>query len=151
MNPSDLVLELGQRLHLTGLTFTDGVCRLVFDPALAIDLEDDGHGQLVLHTTLGQVPHDNREAFLRGLLSAHLFGFETDGAVFGVHPQTDEVFLFRILAVDDLTVDRAYAALETFAHHAETWRQKINELGRDGDAEPSAGSDHEPAIAGVRV
>lgn len=151
MNPSDLVQEIGRRLNLTGLTFTDGVCRLVFDSDLAIDLEDDGAGQLVLHTALGQVPHDNREAFLRRLLAAHLFGFETGGAVFGVHPQTDEIFLFRVLATHDLTVDRAYEVLETFAHHAETWRQKLNEFGRDEQADPSLEPDRGPAIAGVRV
>lgn len=151
MNPSDLVQEIGQRLNLTGLTFTDGACRLVFDQTLAVDLEDDGAGQLVLHTALGPVPHDHREAFFRALLSAHLFGFETDGAVFGVHPQTDEIYLFRSLSVDGLSVDHAYSVLEQFVHQAESWRQKISQIARTDDAAASATSDTQPAFPGVRA
>lgn len=148
MNPSDLVQEIGQRLNLTGLKFTDGACRLLFDQTLAVDLEDDGAGQLVFHTALGPVPHDHREAFFRALLTAHLFGFETDGAVFGVHPQSDEIYLFRTLAIDGLSVDQGYSALERFTHQAESWRQKISQI---ASGTPSAASEPNPAFSGIRA
>jgi hypothetical protein len=131
MHPPDLVQELGHRLNLTGLTLHDGVCRLVFDQSLPIDLEDDGLGNLCFHAIIGSLPHEGREAMLTALLSAHLFGLETDGAVFGLHPKTDELYLFRSLAVDTLTVDHALDVLERFTHQAESWTERIKALVRE--------------------
>lgn len=131
MNPSDLVQELGQRLNLGGLSFADGICRLVFDGSLTVDLEDDGSGGLTLHTVLTSLPHDGREVVMAALLSAHLFGLDTDGAVFGLHPQTQDVYLFRTLPTDGLSVDAAYAALERFTQQVETWRERIDLLVRE--------------------
>ena len=128
MNPPDLVQELGQRLNLTGLTLNGGVCRLVFDHHLPVDLEDDDAGNLCFHTTLGPLPHEGREALFAALLSAHLFGLETDGAVFGLHPKTDEIYLFRSLPVETLDVDTALNVLERFTQQADNWRQKITSL-----------------------
>ena len=125
MNPSDLVAELGARLNLTGLTFVDGVCRLMFDQTLAIDLEDDGAGSLCFHSVVGQVPHVDREILFRHLLSTHLFGVQTDGATFGVHPMTDEIYLFRSMPADTLDVETAYRALEQFTQHVEAWRHRL--------------------------
>lgn len=131
MNPSDLVQELGQRLNLGGLSFADGICRLVFDGSLTVDLEDDGSGGLTLHTVLTSLPHDGREVVMAALLSAHLFGLDTDGAVFGLHPQTQDVYLFRTLPTDGLSVDAAYSALERFTQQVETWRDRIDLLVRE--------------------
>jgi hypothetical protein len=149
MNPSDLVQELAQRLNLTGVTFADGICRLVFDDALAIDLEDDGNGGLTLHTVLAPLPHEGREVVMAALLSAHLFGLDTDGAVFGLHPQTQDLYLFRTLAAATLDVDAAYAALEQFTHQAEAWKTRIDVLVRD--AEPAAASVPDSGLGFVRA
>lgn len=131
MNPSDLVQEVGRRLNLTGLTLTDGVCRLVFDQNLPIDLEDDGEGHLYFQCVLAPLPHADREAIFRRLLTAHLFGLETDGASFGLHPQTDELYLFQSLPVEALDVEVALDVLERFTHQASTWRAKLAELTQD--------------------
>src|SRR5688572_5319609 len=67
VNPPDLVQELGHRLNLTGLTLNGGVCRLVFDQSLPIDLEDDGLGNLCFHTVVAPLPHEGREALFSAL------------------------------------------------------------------------------------
>lgn len=144
MNSPDLVQELGQRLNLTGLAFNNGVCRLVFDQSLFVDLEDDGEGNLCFHAMLRPLPHEGREAVLTALMSAHLFGLETGGAAFGLHPKTDELYLFRSLPVQTLDVDTAYAALESFAHHAGQWRTRIEELSRDATAAGAADGSRVP-------
>jgi hypothetical protein len=136
MNPPDLVQELGQRLNLTGLTLNDGVCRLVFDRRLPIDIEDDGVGNLCFHSVIGSLPHEGRETILSTLLSAHIFGLETDGAVFGLHPKTHEIYLFRSIPVEALDVDGALAILERFTQQAENWRQKLETVA--GEAATSA-------------
>lgn len=147
MNPTDLVAELGQRLNLTNLTLTDGVCRLVFDRTLPIDIEDDGAGNLCFHTIIASLPHDNREPLMRALLSAHLFGLETDGAAFGVHPKTDEIYLFRLLPVENLEVETALTALERFTHHAESWRRRVESIA--GETTGSLGDEAEPLANGA--
>jgi hypothetical protein len=131
MNPPDLVQELGRRLNLTGLTMQDGVCRLVFDRHLAVDLEDDGAGNLCLHVNLGPLPHVNREAALSALLTKHLFGVETRGAAFGLHPRTQDLYLFRTLPLSNLDVDTALSALETFVDEAEKRKGELQEIGRE--------------------
>jgi len=145
MNPPDLIAELGQRLNLTGLTLNGGVCRLVFDQTLPIDIEDDSSGNLCFHTVLAPLPHDQRESLLAALLSAHLFGVDTDGAVFGLHPKTDELYLFRSLPVESLDVDKALTALERFTHQAEVWRRRIDAIGRETRS-GSAAADGSAAI-----
>jgi hypothetical protein len=140
VNPPDLVQELGQRLNLTGLTLNGGVCRLVFDQSLPIDLEDDGLGNLCFHTVVAPLPHEGREALFAALLSAHLFGLETDGAVFGLHPKTDELYLFRSLPVDNLSVDHALDVLERFTQQAESWKKKIESLVRETTPASNASS-----------
>lgn len=130
MNPPDLVQELGRRLNLTGLTLNDGVCRLVFERHLSVDIEDDGAGNLCFHAVLGPLPHANRESVLLRLLNTHLFGIDSDGAAFGVHPRTQEVYLFRTLPVATLDVEVALDVLERFAQQAETWKRQLRELSR---------------------
>ncbi len=138
MNAPDLVAELGTRLNLTGITLNGGVCRLVFDRRLPIDIEDDGAGNLCFHTVLGPMPHDRREALMTTLLSSHLFGLDTDGAVFGVHPKTGDIYLFRSLPLDGIAVDSALSALERFTQQAETWKTRLDGIDRET---PSDGTD----------
>ncbi|MFO1450188.1 MAG: type III secretion system chaperone [Opitutaceae bacterium] len=137
MNAPDLVQELGSRLNLTGLSLTDGVCRLVFDRQLPIDLEDDGAGNLAYHAVIGVLPHGERERVLRTLMSAHLFGLETGGAAFGLHPRTDEVYLFRLLPVENLEVELALRVLESFTQQAETWKRRWSEISQAAAAAES--------------
>lgn len=137
MNAPDLVQELGSRLNLTGLSLTDGVCRLVFDRQLPVDLEDDGAGNLAFHAVIGVLPHGERERVLRTLMSAHLFGLETGGAAFGLHPRTDEVYLFRLLPVENLEVELALRVLESFTQQAETWKRRWSEISQAAAAAES--------------
>lgn len=131
MHLPDLIHEIGQRLNLPNLTLQDGVCRLVFDRTLIIDLEDDGAGNLCLHSVLTSLTAPGRDALLAPLLSAHLFGLETDGACFGLHPQTDELYLFRVLPIAALDAATAMDVLERFTHQVENWRRKIEQLGQE--------------------
>ncbi len=125
MNPPDLVQELGQRLNLTGLSLANGICRLMFDRSLPIDIEDDGNGNLYYHCNLGPLPHQNREPLLSALMSAHLFGLETDGAAIGLHPKTNDLYLFRCIPIESLEVDGALKILERFTQQAENWKKRI--------------------------
>ncbi len=141
MNPPDLVQELGHRLNLTGLSLTNGICRLMFDRSLPIDIEDDGTGNLYYHCNLGPLPHQNREALLTSLMSAHLFGFETDGAAIGLHPKTNDLYLFRCLPVESLDVDGSIKILERFAQQAENWKKRIQTLVQEASAAEPAPAD----------
>lgn len=128
MNPPDVIQEVGSRLNLTGLTMAEGICRLVFDRSVPIDIEDDGVGNLYFHTSLGKLPESNREAVLIALMGSHLFGLQTDGAVFGLHPKTHELYLFRSLPVETLEVEGTLKVLERFTQQAQDWRGRIQEL-----------------------
>lgn len=141
MHPTDLVAELGDRLNLTGLTLNGGVCRLVFDHSLPIDIEDDGAGNLCFHTVLAPLPHDGRESLLLTLMSSHLFGVHTDAATFGLHPKTQELYLFRLLPAEALDADTALTALERFTQQAETWRNRLESMTAEANASAPAETD----------
>jgi hypothetical protein len=147
MNPHDLVHELGNRLNLTGLSLSNGICRLMFDRSLPIDIEDDGNGNLYYHCNLGPLPHQNREAVLASLMSAHLFGFETDGAAIGLHPKTNDLYLFRSLPIESLEVDGALKSLERFTQQAENWKKRLPTLAQENPPATPSASDQPDGLA----
>lgn len=127
MTLDDLVAEFGTRTGLGTLRLNgEGVCRLVFDGELTVDVESGASGrEFTLSATLGSLDPEAGRAVLMKLLDANLMGRGTNGAALALDVITDEVVLCRTLPLDGLTYGAFEAALEGFVQAAERWTDEI--------------------------
>ena len=122
-----LLNELATRMGLDGLRLdSNGICRLVFDETIAVDLEPSTDKTLLhMVATLGQVPADASTHWLRNLLAASFMGQETGSAHIALDPLNEEVVLCQRLALDGLEITRFVPELEAFVNHAQAWIQRL--------------------------
>lgn len=117
----------------------DGVCRLVFDDELTVDVERvPSRGSFYLHAVVGRLPPGDDPGLLRDLLAANLFGRHTGGATLALDPGLGEILLHRELA-DGTTDYQAFAAaLEGFVNALERSRDRLAQGAPGGTAAPRA-------------
>jgi len=136
MELAALLNELAIRMGLDGLRLdSNGICRLVFDEAIAVDLEPSSDKtRLHLVATLCQIPADASASWLRSLLSASFMGQDTGSAHLAIDPLNDEVVLCQRLALDGLEITRFVPELEAFVNHAQAWMQRLAGVGESPSA-----------------
>ena len=140
MTAEQLLADLGGRIGLSQLALDEnGRCRLMFDGAVAVDLELDSEtGRLHLYAVLGPVPAEGAEQVFRRMLSQHLFGQRTGGACYGLDELSGELLLFTTVdpeATDGLAFQAAVANLLA---QAEAWAAE------PGGTAPDVASDVAP-------
>lgn len=123
----DLLAAYSRHAGVPGLQFTQhGCARLLFEEAVAIDLEiDDAQDCIQLYSVLGPVPPGNCEALYRALLEGSLFGSQTGGATLSVDAVREEVLIWRRLELAVADVTQLARMLEELAACAQVWRQKL--------------------------
>jgi len=129
MNADELIKDLGVALGLPDLGLNPESCaRLVFDGTTAINLEvDTERGCLHLHSLLGSVPREGRDALLYSMLKGNLFGNKTAGATLAIDSLREEAVLCRSIELEYLSVPRLMDILEKFVKVTELWVQKVEE------------------------
>lgn len=158
MDINAVLSELGGQIGLEGLKLDEnGVCRLVFDDVLVVDIESSDDGQVVnLHAQVCEIPAEGREELYKVALEESLFGLGTGGASFGLDSQRGELLLWRSLAMDKLDYQDFVNILESFVNHLELWMQKVersdfssdSNSGGEGDSEDVAQDDDSSDSAG---
>ncbi len=140
--------DFGQRFGLPGLVpDADGHCELRFDGKYAVHLQHDAdQNTLTLYTVVGPVPPAAKLAAYEMLLRANLFWLGTDGATFGLDPQSGAVFLSRRMGLGEFTAASLEAALQSLVDNAEHWAKELEHAGKD-----SPGGSRPPHASGVRV
>lgn len=133
MNTKILISELGGRLGLDGLDFNhEGVCRLVFDENLVIDLETVGDESLNIYSAVCRVPDGKRESLYELLLAANMTGKISGNGFFAVDFSTQEVLLQTSYHAYDADVQRFVDMLESFLNDVEHWRTAVSGLLQSG-------------------
>lgn len=123
-----LLEQLGSRLGLEGLRFTDeGLCRLVFDSNLVVDLERDEERGVYVYAAVCPLPIEKREQVYETLLIANMVG-TTGSASFAIDMVAGEVLLRDYYPVHDADVLRFVEALEAFLNFLELWKGKLEAL-----------------------
>ncbi|MGE0331174.1 MAG: type III secretion system chaperone [Ramlibacter sp.] len=122
-----LLAAYSQHAGVPGLKFSaDGCARLLFEDAVAIDLEvDPGGDRIQIYSVLGPVPAGPREQLYRRLLEGNLFGSQTGGAALSIDPVQDEVLLCRPYGLDADDAEHLAKVLEEFAGAAAHWRKLL--------------------------
>lgn len=129
MDINHVLAELGNRVGLDGLALDDrGLCRLVFDQHLIVDLEADPDGHTVhLHGIVAPLPPEGREALYEQLLDANLADSSTGGAHFALDRQRGEILLERALDMDRHDYQDLVNVLESLVNHLESWQERLQQ------------------------
>ncbi len=127
MDIHSILSQLGQQMGLPQLKLDENrVCRLVFDQRLVVDIEASDDEKIVhLYALVGEVPPEDKEAFMALLLEANLFGKGTGGSAFALDHNHHEVYLCRVVLIESLAYQEFVNMLETFVNHLEAWMDKI--------------------------
>jgi hypothetical protein len=109
-----LLLGFAQQTGASGLaTGEDGVCSLVFDGRMRVNLRaNPATGELVVWSNLGDLPAGRAEPVLRALMRANLFGQGTRGGTLGLMPEGDDVVLAVRRPLDGMDVAALTALIE---------------------------------------
>ena len=127
MTADELLQHLGQSMGMAQVRLDDfGCARLMFDGALAVNLEYDGERDaLHLYSEVGRLPAQMREAFLMRLLQANLFCAHTLGATLAVDSLNEAVVLCRCVQPQQLTVALFADIVQDFVAAVEQWTQTL--------------------------
>lgn len=148
MSRSALLAGYGRGLGIPDLAFdAQGVCRLVFDGELAVDLEPEaGSDRLHVYSDLAGLPSPDHALVYRELMEAHLFGRATGPAYFGCDSGLGRLFLVMTLDTAGLDLARFSDLMARFVERARFWRMKLDRIDQPG--EQPAG---EPAPTGAMM
>lgn len=128
MNIPDAIAEFGHHIGLPALALDEsGLCRVVFDGALTVDLEatPDGRAlQVMALATPRDIPSCSTE-MLETLLGANLLGVSTGGAHFSLSRADGQVLFERRLDMASLDFNGFAREMESFVNHLEGWQMKL--------------------------
>ena len=124
MSVDELLREFGSRSGLGSLARNrEGVCRLVFNGGLIVDIEaQDRAPDLHITATVGPLSLDASTGLLRSLLAANLMIRENGGAALALDLNRDEIVLHRQLPLEGLGYAVFERNLEAFLNHLERCR-----------------------------
>jgi hypothetical protein len=127
MRVDQLVRELGVRLGLPLALDSNGMCRLVFNGGMNVDVEalrDDGE-KFIIYSVLGKLRPGPRDALYRALLEANLPSEDGTIGVLALDVERDEILLQRILDATSLTAVYLSEIVEKFVDVAVSWTERI--------------------------
>jgi Tir chaperone protein (CesT) family len=127
MRVDQLVREMGVRLGLPLALDGNGMCRLVFNGGMNVDVEalrDDGE-KFIIYSVLGKLRPGPREALYRALLEANLPSEDGTLGVLALDVERDEILLQRILDATSLTAVHLSEIVEKFVDVAVRWTERI--------------------------
>ncbi|MEW6605865.1 MAG: type III secretion system chaperone [bacterium] len=138
---NDHLKTFGAKVKVDDLALDEeNFCGIVFGKKgeeIQINIEVIEEEDMVcFHTTLLELPKENREEIYRQLLSAHLFGLETNGAFFGVNPETDDVLLCYTWVLEQMEYQDFEAMLENLFAATKYWISELKGGGEETKLSP---------------
>ena len=121
------VRELGVRLGLPLALDGNGMCRLVFNGGMNVDVEalrDDGE-KFIIYSVLAKLRPGPRGALYQALLEANLPTENGGAGVLALDVERDEILLQRILDATSLTAVYLSEIVEKFVDMAVSWTERI--------------------------
>ena len=127
MHQDQFLEQLSAQLELSILKFnSDSVCRLIFDGEFVVDLEwvSESHS-LHMYSVVNSRASHIEPRYLE-MLKANLFGRGTNGSVFSIDTNRDEVLLIQTFATLHLDITTFVRQLELFVDTASYWKQLLS-------------------------
>jgi len=128
MEIDQLVEQFGQDSGLRNLKLNqDGLCRLVFDDKLFVDIEKTS-SNFVLHSVVGKPPiqQDEQLEYMEMLLQANGPDHAIGDIHLGFDIKMDEVLIFQNFANVDVNFDYFKKCMEEFISQVGKWRSRLS-------------------------
>ncbi|MBF0099433.1 MAG: type III secretion system chaperone [Desulfobacterales bacterium] len=121
-----MITDFGKNIGLPELTFDENgyLCLMFDDVVVNIEAMFETE-QLFFYTNIGEIPHENKEAFYEMLLTANYFFKETAGGTIGIDKNANIISLAYQLPFTSLTTNKLEKTVENFINVAENWINKI--------------------------
>lgn len=145
-----LLSDLGANIGLSSLQADEnGVCRLVFNGQISIDMETDNEVEtsLIMHTVTGRLRAEDKRSLCLELLDGNYLGHTTNGSVLGLNTTTDEVVMHRRVRLEGCDPERLATELTALATTAMEWTKRLST--RETEAQAPAGIEIDPLGAGM--
>ncbi len=129
MDVHSLISLFGQDSGVPLALSDEGALVLAFEAGPSVHLEHDSlHDALQCYVVLGRLPAEaaERHELFRRMLSANVFGLETDGATLGVDEVAGELILSQRLPLAYTDVALLRATLESLVPLAQEWQQQLS-------------------------
>lgn len=137
MTPQEVLEAFARKHGLGGCVYDqDGLCRLILDSDLCVDLEIQGNGSVLMHGAAGPVDMDN-PALLADLLNANLLYAPEAPVVIALDRYLGEVILLRLVEPDQ-TVETFERILNDFAAAMAEWKEGLENPDLDFIPGPAA-------------
>ncbi len=107
--------------------------RFVFDGFLEVLCTSEGRDSMIIHGPVATLPGSEREQteLLKKLLKGNMaLQNEGSGEVVGLDPKTDEVVLFRVVDLEEMTLEAFLEIMGGYLNHLESWKKAIASLDR---------------------
>src|SRR5262245_24843552 len=127
MRVDQLVRELCVRLGLPLALDGNGMCRLVFNGGMNVDVEalrDDGE-KFIIYSVLSKLRPGPRGPLYQALLGANLPTGDGAAGVLALDVERDEVLLQRIFDASSMTSVYLSEIVEKFVDMAVSWTERI--------------------------
>jgi hypothetical protein len=137
MDAHQLLSALGLTMGLPDLAFdANGCARLIFDQAIAVDLEHDDEADCIhIYHVLGTTPSvGDGENLYRRLLEGNLFGAQTQGAALSVDASAQEIVIGRMFDVAGASTTSFAEAMEKFLAAVEHWQSELKTIAQSAPA-----------------
>jgi hypothetical protein len=150
MDTAALLGELARHLGVNELALDhNGVCRLVFDGKVVVDLEPSRDGRsLHMCGVVARIPAEGREGLFAGLLDANYFGQGTGRAVLAIDSQNNEVVLQQQLELETLAASSFAQELQAFTDRLEDWQRRMERGELASASRPAAAPPTEQGLGG---
>lgn len=124
MHIKDLLLQYSQEKQTEPLSLdSEGKCHLRIENTFTVSIESIEDENLVyFYALIGPAAVQNKEKLYQRLLSANLYGKDTQGSILALDPLRDEVILYETLPVDCSDYQDFKIKLETFISQVSYWR-----------------------------
>jgi hypothetical protein len=122
----EILAEFGQKTGLGNLKLNeDGLCRLVFDSSLIVDVERTASG-FVLHSVVGQIPSTEKTQFFEMLLQANGPDHVVGQTAIGIDTNLNEALLYQNFTDMNVSYEFFEKSLDTFLGQIGKWKARLS-------------------------
>lgn len=128
MDLSNFLSTFGQTFGLRSTSLDNGVCRLVFNETISVNIEEGVRpGTALVYASVGELPADTeaRKARCEEALMANAYGAKTGGAALSLKADQKILALSTTLYFAQLDADGFADYLNSFVHQVAKWRQHL--------------------------
>jgi hypothetical protein len=122
--------RFGKKIGIPDLTLDeDNYCAIQFDENIQVNIEvvgEENEEIVCFYSSVKEVPKNNQEELFYKLLELNLFGLQTNGACFAIHPEANEILLcFTWVSSKFMEYESFEECIESLSIFTKHWRNEL--------------------------